>query len=111
MYSYSQIMDDCIILCIVHQCNSGNLSWVKVSLLFLPLQDMVDTTMLISQLKFITALQTDTHAHLKCAYGYISNIWESIAFFVIRPDQINLLLLGFSEPKNGPTDRNKKKKN
>ena len=47
------------------------------------LQDMVDTTMLISQLKFITVLQTDTHAHLKCAYGYISNIWESIAFFVI----------------------------
>ena len=25
----------------------------------------------------------------------------------IRPDQINLLLLGFSEPKIGPTDRNK----
>ena len=47
------------------------------------LQDIVDTTMLISQLKFITVLQTDTHAHLKCAYGYISNIWESIAFFVI----------------------------
>ena len=26
MYNYSKIMDDCI--CIVHQCNSGNLSWV-----------------------------------------------------------------------------------
>ena len=25
---YSKIMDDCI--CIVHQCNSGNLSWVKL---------------------------------------------------------------------------------
>ena len=48
------------------------------------LQDVVDTTMLISQLRFITALQTDTHAHLKCAYGYISNICRvSIAFFVI----------------------------
>ena len=31
---YSKIMDDCII-CIVHQCNSGNLSWVKLTLLFL----------------------------------------------------------------------------
>ena len=27
--------------------------------------------------------------------------------FTIRPDQINLLLLGFSESKIGPTDRNK----
>ena len=35
MYSYSKIMDDCIILCIVHQCNSGNLSRVKLTLLFL----------------------------------------------------------------------------
>ena len=33
MYNYSKIMDDCI--CIVHQCNSGNLSWVKLTLLFL----------------------------------------------------------------------------
>ena len=30
---YSKIMDDCI--CIVHQCNSGNLSRVKLTLLFL----------------------------------------------------------------------------
>ena len=29
---------------------------------------------------------------------------------LVRPDQINLLLLGFSEPKNGPTDRNKNNK-
>ena len=33
MYNYSKIMDDYI--CIVHQCNSGNLSWVKLTLLFL----------------------------------------------------------------------------
>ena len=33
MYNYSKIIDDCI--CIVHQCNSGNLSWVKLTLLFL----------------------------------------------------------------------------
>ena len=26
---YSKIMDDCI--CIVHQCNSGNLSWVETA--------------------------------------------------------------------------------
>ena len=33
MYNYSKIMDDCI--CIVYQCNSGNLIWVKLTLLFL----------------------------------------------------------------------------
>ena len=59
------------------------ISFITSLLMMSPLQDMVDTTMLISQLKFITALQTDTHAHPKCAYGYISNIWECIAFFVI----------------------------
>ena len=33
-----------------------------------------------------------------------------VAVYQVRPDQINLLLLGFFEPKIGPSDRKKKKK-
>ena len=37
----------------------------------------------------------------------LDNLFLFFFISAVRPDQINLLLLGFSGPKTGPTDRNK----
>ena len=53
---------------------------------------------------------TDADSIVRSTPSGVSSLYHSRYFLSIRPDQFNLLLLGYCEVKIGPSDQKKKEK-